>query len=315
MRIRIALACAALVAAFTAGLSAYADEGHRIVGRLAELHLRDTRALQEVRKILRHGETLADAAVWPDTIKRATYEDEDTAPFRLEHIAHDTYHFASLPFQVDRYDLSVPGARDRDIVQMLRESIRVLRGMSKFFTPREALRLVAHFVGDIHQPLHIGTGFVSSQGPLRFVVPQGTTGWRPSLGGNALLYGPQDRFNLHSYWDAHAVNITMRRDDEATFVARLFEALPVMPAWKDSGNVDEWPQHWADEALLNSKPAHDGIAIVAYLGPDDSGRTAHRWRIQLPAGYDERARALTRVQLAKGGYRLAALLKAIWPDR
>jgi hypothetical protein len=176
------------------------------------------------------------------------------------------------------------------------------------------LRLLVHFVGDIHQPLHIGTGFVSSQMPLRFVFPQGSTGWRPSLGGNTLLYGPQDRFNLHSYWDAHAVNITMRRDDEATFVARIFEALPVMPGWRDSGDVDEWPQHWADQALRDSKDVHEGIAIVAYLGPDDSGRTAHRWRIRLPAGYDDRARALTRVQLAKGGYRLAALLKAIWPS-
>src|SRR5512145_2406654 len=117
MRLRILLGSAALVAALSAGLAAYADEGRRIVGRLAELHHSNTRALQEVRRILRPGETLADAAVWPDTIKRSTYEDEDTAPFRLEHAAHDTYHFASLPFQVDRYELSVPGARDRDIVQ------------------------------------------------------------------------------------------------------------------------------------------------------------------------------------------------------
>ena len=315
MRIRIAIVCAALVGFASLGLGAFADAGHRIVGRLAELHLRNARALEEVRKVLRPGETLADAAVWPDTIKAATYEDEDTAPFRLKHPAQDTYHYANLPFQTDRYDASVLGARPTDVVQMSRECIRVLRGTSRLFTPREALRLLAHFVGDMHQPLHIGTGFIAAQGPLRFVVPQGTTGWRLTLGGNALLYGPQDRFNLHSYWDAHAVNLTMRQDDEATFVARLFEALPVMPGWMNSGDADLWPQQWADDGLVHSKTVHNGITILAYLGPDDTGRTAHRWRIQQPQGYDERARTVVRLQLAKAGYRLAAVLKAIWPDK
>ena len=315
MRTCGAIACCALVALATVSLAGFADEGHRIVGRLAELHLRNARALEEVRKILRPGESLADAAIWADTIKSATYEDEDTAPFRLEHPAQDTYHYANLPFQAKRYEATVPGARPTDVVQMSRECIRVLRGNSRVFTPREALRLLAHFVGDMHQPLHVGTGFISAQAPLRFVFPQDTTGWRLTLGGNALLYGPQDRFNLHSYWDAHAVNLTMRRDDEMTFVSRVFEALPVMPGWADTGDPDDWPQRWADDALEQSRIVHHDIRILAYLGPDDSGRTPHRWRIDQPAGYDERARTLVRMQLAKGGYRLAAVLRAIWPDR
>ena len=314
MRTWRAIACGALVAMATVTLAGFADEGHRIVGRLAELHLRNVRALGEIRNILRPGETLADAAVWPDTIKAATYEDEDTAPFRLEHPGHETYHYANLPFQAERYDASVLGARPSDVVQMSRECIRVLRGTSRMFTRREALRLLAHFVGDMHQPLHVGTGFIPAQPPLRFIVPQGTTGWRLTLGGNALLYGPQDRFNLHSYWDAHAVNLTMRRDDETTFVTRLFESLPVMPGWTDSGDPDGWPERWANDALEQSRIVHRDIRILAYLGPDDSGRTAHRWRIERPAGYDDRARTLTRLQLAKGGYRLAAVLKAIWPE-
>src|SRR5690606_23129087 len=50
-------------------LDAFGGSGHRIVGTLAEMHLKGTRALKEVRKILRPNETLAEAAVWPDTIK------------------------------------------------------------------------------------------------------------------------------------------------------------------------------------------------------------------------------------------------------
>lgn len=311
-----AAAGAAAVAAllpFTAG--AFGEAGHRAVGRIAEMHLRGSRALSEARRILKPQETLADASVWPDTIKNPLYEDGETGPFRLEHPAHDTYHYANLPFQVNRYDPAVPGARPMDIVQTLRETIRVLRGQSTVFTPREALRILAHLTGDLHQPLHVGNAFVSAEGPLRFVVPDGATGWRPTLGGNALVYGPENRFNLHSFWDSHAVNVSMGRDDLPAFAARVFAAVPVAASWKPAGDADTWPEQWAREALGHARGVHEGLTPVEYLGPDDARRTAHRWRIEQPAKYEDLARRMIPVQLAAGGYRLAALLNAIWPGK
>jgi S1/P1 Nuclease len=302
----------ATTAALTAGVAAFSDPGHRIVGLIAEHHLRGSRAQTEARKILRPGETLSDASAWPDTIKRATYEDGDTPAFRLEHPAHDVYHFANLPFQASRYDPALPGARPGDIVETSRECIRVLRGRSTVFTPREALRLLAHLIGDLHQPLHVGTGFVAAD-ELRFIEPQGPTGWRVTLGGNALVYGPQDRFNLHSYWDAHAVNLAMRNDAPPAYARRLLETVAIEEGWKASGDAESWPEQWAVDALTFAKTAHAGIRLVAYLGPDESERTAHRWRIQQPPGYDNAARQIVPEQLAKGGYRLAAVLQAIWP--
>lgn len=294
-------------------LAAFGEEGHRTVGLIAEAHLKGARALTEARKILRPQETLADAAVWPDTIKTATYEDGDTGLFRLAHPAQDTYHYTNPAFQSERYDLSLPGARPTDIVQVTRECVRVLRGTSSAFTPREALRMLAHLVGDMHQPLHVGNGFVTASPPLRFVPPTGPTGWRTTLGGNALVYGPQDRFNLHSYWDSHIVNLAMRNDDLPTFAARLIAEVPAAPAWKDSGDPDAWPGRWANESLVTAKDAFRDIRLTLYLGPDETGRTPHRWRIEQPPGYDDHARPIVRTQLAKGGYRLAALLRAIWP--
>jgi hypothetical protein len=303
------------VAGWTAAGRAFADGGHRTVGRLAELHLQGSRAIQEVRRILRPGETLAEAAVWPDTIKRAQYDDEDTAPFRLEHPAHDVYHFTDLPFQAARYAPDVPGARSDDILQMATECIRVLRGGAERFTPREALRLLAHLVGDLHQPLHVGTGYLPAAGALEFVVPRGSTGWRSTAGGNALVYGPQDRFNLHSYWDAHAVNLTMGRESPDAFASRLLRDVPADPEWKGTGAVETWPEQWVNEMIPHARQVHQGIAVVAYLGPHESGRPPHRWRIQQPAGYDQMARELLRGQLARAGYRLAATLQAIWPGK
>jgi hypothetical protein len=307
-------AASIILASFTLTLSAFGESGHRIVGTLAELHLKNRRALKEVRKILRPNETLADAAVWPDRIKDPLYEDGDTSTFRLNHPAHDTYHYANLPFQGEAYALGVPGARPTDIVQMAGESIRVLRTGKGLFTPREALRLLAHFVGDIHQPLHVGNAFVSASSPLQFVVPQGPSGWRTTLGGNALVYGPQGRFNLHSYWDSHGVNITMGRDDVAAFAARLFAERRPGSTWSNSGDAEEWPAQWATEGLARAKEVHRGLTLLSYLGPDDAKRVAHRWQIEQPSGYDDRARGILPQQLAVAGFRLAAVLQAIWPD-
>jgi hypothetical protein len=293
-------------------LGAFGDEGHRVVGLIAEAHMKNTRALTEVRKILRPQESLADASVWPDTIKSPTYEDGDTALFRLQHPAHDTYHYTNIAFQVDRYLPTLPGARPADIVDTMRECIRVLKGTSTRFTKREALRMLAHLVGDLHQPLHSGNAFVSASGVPRFVLPDGPTGWRTTSGGNALVYGPQDRFNLHSYWDSHIVNLAMRNDDVPTFAVRLMGEVPQSFEWRDSGDPDRWPERWLNETLVHAKEAYRDIKLTLYLGADDTGRIPHRWRIEQPKNYDDRSRDRVRIQLAKGGYRLGALLIAIF---
>jgi hypothetical protein len=310
----VAAGLCAIAAISTIRLEAFGESGHKIVGMLAEMHLKNTRALKEVHRILRPNETLAEAAYWPDRIKDPLYEDGDTAMFRLDHPGHDTYHYANLPFQANAYSLDVPGARPMDVVQTAREAIRVLRTGKGLFTPREALRYLAHCTGDIHQPLHVGNAFVTASGPLQFIVPNGPTGWRTTLGGNALVYGPENRFNLHSYWDTHAVNITMGQDDEQTFAAKLFSGTPPQRSWTNSGDAETWPMQWATEGLARAKEIHQGIRLVAYIGPDDQKRIAHRWTIEQPAGYDDRARTITRQQLAIAGFRLAATLKAIWPD-
>lgn len=306
---------AALVAAVTLTVEAFGSAGHRVIGTVAELHLAGTRALREVRRILPPNQTLADAAVWPDTIKDSIYEDADTHIFKLNHPAHETYHYANLPFQAERYAPDVAGARPTDIVGTTREAIRVLKSGKGIFTEREALRLVAHLVGDIHQPLHVGTGFVASSGALAFVVPNGPSGWRSTLGGNLLVYGPQNRFNLHSYWDSHAVNLTMDREDVPTCAARLHREVKPSPAWTSAGEPDAWPAQWATEGLAHAKQTYKGLRLIADLGPDEEKRNAHRWSIEQPSDYDARARPLVRQQLALGGYRLAAVLKAAWPER
>jgi hypothetical protein len=68
----------------------------------------------------------------------------------------------------------------------------------------EALRLLVHFVGDIHQPLHCGTGFYqfSDGGVVQLITdPQAADGKPNDRGGNLLFYGQEATDQLHALWD------------------------------------------------------------------------------------------------------------------
>ena len=60
--------------------------------------------------------------------------------------------------------------RQWDIVHMMRYCIAVLKGEEPENNPRGitkpiAIILLAHFVGDIHQPLHVGAEYFDAHGP------------------------------------------------------------------------------------------------------------------------------------------------------
>ena len=110
MRIRIAIVCAALVGSASLGLGgeAFADAGPRIVGHCRAPPSRRPSARRGSR-ILRPGESLADAAVWPDQIKTAT-----TRMTTRPHFASNTPRRIPIttrtcPFRQNAYDASCPG--------------------------------------------------------------------------------------------------------------------------------------------------------------------------------------------------------------
>src|SRR5215469_12510170 len=55
--------------------------------------------------------------------------------------------------------LSGPFSSQNDIVHAIRTAIDVLEARSSRFTKVQALRIIVHLVGDIHQPLHTVSGY------------------------------------------------------------------------------------------------------------------------------------------------------------
>ncbi|MCM3904043.1 MAG: S1/P1 nuclease [Pyrinomonadaceae bacterium] len=100
---------------------------------------------------------------------------------------------------------------------MKNEKFRTLQGNpdpNQPLSKRNALRLLAHFIGDLHQPLHVGVGFIDPNGPNHTILiardPQviRQRNLRHDRGGNQLVID-NDRKNLHGFWDFDLVRSLM----------------------------------------------------------------------------------------------------------
>lgn len=172
-----AILCALLLAAPTAAF-AWGPNGHRIVGRIAENHLTDE-ASRAVACLI-GPESLAQVSTWPDEI-RSDPAWKKSAP----------WHYISI----DDGETLTTTQRDPagDVLEALQRFEAALRDPQA--TPdakREALKFLVHFVGDVHQPLHVGR--------------------RDDLGGNRVeAFWFAEKTNLHSVWDFQLIeNVTGR---------------------------------------------------------------------------------------------------------
>ena len=295
--------------------------GHETIGAIADQLIAGRRAEAQVRNLLKPGESLATIATWADCAKgRCAEFTAEMREFVHRNPHHAHYHYTDVPFQAIAYVERGVGTSDEDIVHILRQCISVLKGATgrdtnpHNFTPREALLLLAHLLGDLHQPLHVGVAYVSDRNA--FVVPQSTEAIDgvvifSTYGDNDLLLNERP---LHAFWDTRAVEDAMRRAHARTpeeFAASLMRAPPDMPIV--TGDVAKWPARWATETLQVAKSAHAGLSIDGRAERYHGSREGRAlWIVLAPDDYEETAATLTAAQLTRAGYRLAAVLEAVW---
>lgn len=73
---------------------------------------------------------------------------------------HNQYHYTDVSDLRDHYAETLLGTQPHDIVHAISAAIAVLRGQPapapfQISGRREALLLLSHYIGDIHQPLHV----------------------------------------------------------------------------------------------------------------------------------------------------------------
>lgn len=205
---RLAVILALIVSSLPA--FAWGPIGHRAVGQIAEQRL-GAKARQAVRGLL-GDESLAEASLWADEI-RSESRWQISSPWHYVNLAD------GQPY--DRTQRS----RDGDIVEALERFVAVLRYGG---SPREdklaALKFIAHFVGDLHQPLHVGRA--SDRGGNEFRVS-----W----------FGESS--NLHRVWDSDI--ISRLRLSPGSLVRTLESRAPdEVEAWRQDS-----PLTWVAESM------------------------------------------------------------------
>ena len=320
---------------------AWGDDGHQTVGKIASLRIKPQTATK-IALILKPGETLANIASWADTVKYRigkTDPDADTNAF-LQDVTHNEknaeWHYDDLPLNCKNYQTCTGFTPDNDIVHMLNICIRTLQGHPDPNHPlsqRNALKLLVHFLGDIHQPLHVGTGFIDVNGPngailiVRDPVVIKQKKLPSDKGANDLVID-NDRKNLHSFWDFTLVTSLMTTVGSEitsdTLGTYLMQNVRPKASWNPHGPIDTWAAEWATDSLNQSRQhTYKSIQIVGKrtIPVLSSGKPVVRdgqpvmqtvFDITRPANYEALNREMVRQQLAKAGYRLAKLLDAIY---
>jgi hypothetical protein len=221
---------------------------------------------------------------------------------------HNTYHFDDISILRDHFDRNFQGTNDHDIVAAINAAIAVLLDRPspppfKIATKAEAIFLLAHLIGDLHQPLHVGAVYLDMQGQQ--VDPDVTHTIDPAtetIGGNAIFDNDK---NFHAAWDAPPSNFQ---------VSQALDLLPLaQQVAKDTDRVENWSFAWASDTLKLAPRAFAG-ATFARVQPS-AAHPNGGWSITFPdhVAYVAARDAIKREQLAKAGARLANLLNAIWP--
>ncbi len=148
--------------------------GHRATAEIAESHL-NKKAQAAIDEIL-NGYGLAFVANYADDIK----SDPEYREF-------GSWHYVNIAPDVEEY-LMEDASEDGDLVQAIRKCVEALKnknapiGQKQFY-----LKMLVHFVGDLHQPFH--------------------TGHAEDKGGNDIqVRWFNEGSNIHRVWDSDMIN-------------------------------------------------------------------------------------------------------------
>lgn len=281
----------------TQNLWAWGDLGHSVVGEIAERNL-TKKGKQFVQSIL-GVEPLAVAATWPDHVR----SDERFNAF-------DAYHFWDNDTDASYANFPADKRKSRDAHTIVSQAHKNLVGSRLNKSQKMILlRYFIHILGDVHQPMHLGT---------------------PSdMGGNLCevkLKGLKDNVKLHSVWDSKIVEMIPRKNGKkgAMYYPELAElVLSDIPA---PSEITGTPVEWYDETrkLLpatypDKQPTApedrtyckrvDPVTNKVVNGKFDESKVS-----LLEDAFIDNAIPIVKKQLLMGGLRLAHLLNKMGED-
>lgn len=150
----------------------WGQNGHRVIGQIAEWHL-NKKALKKIEAVLSQ-ESLPMVANWMDEIRSDKAYDHT-----------HTWHYLTVP-EGKGYDPALQEENGDAYATLLMLIDELKSGHLSAKKEAEYLKMLVHIVGDLHQPLHVGTG--------------------EDRGGNDVeVYYFNQKTNLHSVWDTEMI--------------------------------------------------------------------------------------------------------------
>ena len=298
-------------------LHAWGPLGHSAIAAIAEKHLSPT-AQSHVATLLAEGHDadLPSISNWADEVRAAASDrgplrdDAEARAFNAKFPTNALWHFVDLPLGAEDYRDVVAFSSVNDVVHAIKHCVAVLERAETRpddFTKPQALRLLVHFVGDIHQPLHCGTGFYDLSDlthPVLITDPKQCRGKPNDRGGNDLFFGPDPTQELHALWDESLV-FAIRNSADYRSLADWLES--TQPASLAVGDYHDWPEQWAIDSVRKARKAYQNVKFVA--AAIDGQRL--RITVELPNGYIDKNRSLAATQLASAGLHLAQILNSL----
>jgi hypothetical protein len=244
-----------------------------VVAAIADVQLSGL-ARAHVEAILGPGESLDEAANWPDEMRSAPGEfwQKTTMPWHYVTLNGITYDHAPS---------------EGDALEALNHFGAVLHDAKTSLADKQlALRFIVHLVGDLHQPLHVGKCCDKGGNDVRL-----TWFGKPT--------------NLHAVWDSAIV------DDEQLSFTELAAKLERHTSAQDV--LDWWdinPRDWISESAEIRDTLYPPPGAVAVKGAKRNDKKVP----DLSYAYVYKFTPVMERRLSQAGVRLAAYLNAIFAE-
>ncbi|XP_052202069.1 endonuclease 1 [Diospyros lotus] len=290
---RMSLMCSVFFLGFVfileTGVQAWSKEGHIMTCQIAQ-ELLEPEAAHAVKMLLPdyvNGD-LSAVCVWPDQV-RHWYRYRWTSPLHFIDTPDEACNFK---YKRDCHDPH--GVEDMCVAGAIRNFTTQLSHYKEGTSDRrynitEALLFLSHFVGDIHQPMHVA--FTSDEG------------------GNTIeLRWFRHKSNLHHVWDREIL-LTAAKDYYGNDMSLLEESIEGnftdgiwhsdVASWKECNDISACVNKWASESInIACKWAYKDVEPGVTLGDD-------YFNSRLP---------IVMKRIAQGGVRLAMILNRVFGE-
>jgi len=239
--------------------------GHRTIGLIAENHLHP-RAKLAIKNLL-GDTTIADACTWADDARREP-EFKETG----------NWHFLNLPLGLNftEFKKYVDTIKQENVYSALLSAEKTLTDKNSTKQQQiHALKFIMHFVGDLHQPMHVSRA--------------------EDKGGNTIQLNYEGKgTNLHSVWDTKLLE---KQGLTFTELAAKYDHIPTAEIEK-----------WQNEPIIQWIWESYQITSLLYAEVDSmTNRT-------IGDEYYQKHLPTIEKRIQQAGIRLAGVLNRIYAD-